>query len=112
MAQERPSWQRSACPGWCTKDHTDDDIDGDRDHMSEPTYSPAIRLRRRSGSDGPYRRDVEGVDLVLTTFQGPGEPHPWISIGLSEDREYMELSVDSARRLVSNLGSLLQQAAS
>jgi hypothetical protein len=111
MVQDGPTWQTSACPGWCKRQHTENQVNGDRDHMSEPTYSPAVRLQRRLRGDGAYRRDVEGVDLVLTAFQGPGESHPWISIGFSEEREYAELSIDSARRLAKDLGVLLEQLA-
>jgi hypothetical protein len=109
VTKNQPSWRVSTCPEWCARDHDKADVDGDRDHLSKVTYSPVIRLLRASEDRGPSRREAVAADTVLGVFQGPDEPHPWISIGFSEEGEHLELSIDSARRLASDLGMLLEQ---
>jgi hypothetical protein len=109
MTKDQLARQASRCPTWCVRQHDEADLDGDRDHLSEVIYSPAIRLLRITRGHDSYRREASAADVVMAIFQGPDEPHPWISIGSSEEREHMELSVDSARRLASDLSLLLEQ---
>jgi hypothetical protein len=63
----------------------------------------------RSDCFARHRRIAHATEAFAAVLQGSEGPHAWISIGSSEEGEHMELSIDSARRLASDLGVLLEQ---
>jgi hypothetical protein len=100
MSENRPTCQVADCPSWCAKTHAEADIKGDRGHFSDSVCLPVIRLLRTWEPDGGYRRAIEPDELLVSIFQGQGEPSPWISIEACEDAVFIELTVESAHRLV------------
>ncbi|TLP98619.1 hypothetical protein FEF26_04270 [Nesterenkonia salmonea] len=82
------------CPPWCASLH-DDELAADRRHQSG--VRPVAVVKRIPG-DAPA---AEEMHLVLFHFQD--EPEPWVGI------DQLQITPESARRLVRELSALLYQ---
>lgn len=106
MHANRPTWQRDECPPWCDGDHREQDHEEDHAHRSTRASIAAIaRTVARSASDLPVD-GAEAVDLEVAVWQRDGSHQTWVYIG-SGPSQCIEISVSSARRVMSALSALL-----
>lgn len=120
-SDDRPAWQVEACPPWCVVLHAEDDLEGDRRHMSASLSVPARELRPASAEptpvdgtalpdpdDGPDDR-VVATELAVCLQRRDGAPTTWIYVG-DGTHQALELSTGSWRRLLPALDRVLDLA--
>lgn len=108
---ERPDWLTEPCPAWCDGRHADQEMAEDRRHHSEYQVVPVIQRQVRwpQGTHG-VGDEVEGDDLTVLAFRDVGARETWIAI--ANDRQHVEVTLESASRLYTALGRLLSEATS
>lgn len=104
-AVPRPAWLHEACPSWCTGEHDRQVLPADRGHFGDLHEVPAITRRYRydTGSDPVPIMDAGA--LVLAASRGIGARDTWVAIGTEHER--IEVTVESALRLMDHLAVLL-----
>lgn len=109
MEPKRPTWQHSDCPAWCTREHTEIDHEDDRDHQSDATIVPVVRLLKQfEGSQ--LQREAVADEVAMVVFQHQADDEWWLSLGLAQqDVLSLHLSQESAGRLARSLHALLGQ---
>lgn len=86
------------CPSWCVRDHADQDPD-DQLHEGHTRLLGAITLERSPGeAPNNITRHAVATELTTTRYQYPDDPDEWIYIG--DGLHGLDLSIESARRLV------------
>lgn len=99
----QPSWQNDVCPRWCTVEHAELDLPDDRVHDSVGTYLPVVLGVDASGQS-------KTVDLLVMMSRRCGTVDDWVFIGETDrDGQHLQLSRESATRIVSSLAHLLVQ---
>lgn len=101
-----PAWLAAdPCPSWCAGDHPAEEHPEDRAHMVG-VYVPVVRTGGpafRSGKD-----PADAVEYVIVMRRYEGQADTWVYIGEGERTTHsIEVTVESARRLVVTLGELL-----
>lgn len=107
---DRPHWLHEPCPQWCASTHREDDAPEDRHHDSAPTYVPVVIGVREPGGARPR---TQITDLLVVRTRRCGEPEEWVFVGEpDQDRQYLVLAPDSARRVAAALVDQLDPATS
>lgn len=107
MPEDRPTWQASRCPRWCTRSHQEKDVGGDRNHATAGIFVPVIRLTASPLGEHP-QNELVADEVVVVAFQGQEDQHPSISIGLTEDASItLNLRAESALRVSEALQQVL-----
>lgn len=105
---ERPEWLTEPCPAWCDGKHDDQEMVEDRRHHSEYHVVPVIqKLQRWPRATRGAGDEVEGDELSVLAFRDVGARETWIAI--ANDRQHVEVTVESAVRLHTALGKLVKQ---
>lgn len=107
-SNDRPDWLTERCPAWCDGKHDDQEMTEARRHHSAYQIVPIIQPRGRwpRGRSRPSD-DVEADELNVLAFRDVGARETWIAI--ANDRQHVELTVESAARLLAALGSLMSE---
>lgn len=108
MNESRPDWLTEPCPAWCDGKHDDQEMVEDRRHHSEYRVVPIIQPRERWPRERSRpNTDVEADELNVLAFRDVGARETWIAI--ANDRQHVEVTPESAARLLAALRSLLSQ---
>ncbi|RRJ85701.1 hypothetical protein EG850_12320 [Gulosibacter macacae] len=107
-SSERPEWLTEPCPIWRDGRHDDQEMTEDRRHHSEYQVVPVIQRQVRwpRGTRGAGD-EVEGDELNVLAFRDVGARETWIAI--ANDRQHVEVTLESALRLHAALGDMLDQ---
>ena len=107
----RPYWLPGACPAWCDELHSDDDLVGDRRHVSRwrdrlvlSTMDP-VRLEPQAAED---KVELEPCAVQVWLEQGYREVEP--RVRLEEDHRLgaFALSLAEADRLAQTLAEAVK----
>lgn len=109
MKPERPAWQHSDCPNWCRREHVETDHEDDRDHQSEATIVPVVRLLKQfEGSQ--LQREAVADEVAVLVLQHQDDSEWWLSLSFAQQGTvHLRLSHESAERLARSLHVLLGQ---
>ncbi|MGO1532374.1 hypothetical protein BSP109_02792 [Brevibacterium sp. Mu109] len=104
---ERPEWLDEPCPAWCHGDHSGQEFQTDRKHLSDQVLMPVITQGR-----APSWRHIPGDvvvadDLTIAIYQRVGDRETWLVI--ANDTQNVEVSLESAARLSAELAALLDE---
>lgn len=92
MTTDNFAAHRKPCPPWCVADHFAEDEPGQRRHRS--------RARTVAATQAPTKRGgVRVGEFVVEVFRDDPAPTVWVYVGDGVD-QYLELSLESTRRLV------------
>lgn len=107
-SSERPEWLTEPCPAWCDGRHADQEMAEDRRHHSDSRVVPVIQrhVRWPRGTHGAGD-EVEGDELNVLAFRDVGARETWVAI--ANDRQHVEVTVESAVRLHAAIGMLLDE---
>lgn len=108
---DRPTWQVDTCPPWCVVLHAEDDLEGDRVHVSTSMTVPARQLL--SGATRPGHAPLDEVlpgspdaldrtahaDLAVAVHRRDGARTTWVYAG-DGSVQLLELTTESWARLV------------
>jgi hypothetical protein len=95
---DRPSWQRDACPAWCTATHRENDHADDRVHHSDGITVATVGWRRHVVGDKIVTTD-KNVDLEVGIARDDGQQTTWLYIG-SGPASSVEVALSAADELV------------
>lgn len=105
---EQRSRRSDTCPRWCVTQHDDADEGWDGHHASTHVLVPVITPRVGQGFGGNLERHVEATDVAMLAQRRADEPATtWIHI--VGERQSLEVTLESARRLHGELGQLLDR---
>lgn len=106
----RPDWLSEPCPTWCEGRHDDQNMVDDRRHCSTYEVVPIIQPSERwpRGRHRPTD-EVEADELNVLAFRDVGARETWVAV--ANDRQHLEVTLESAVRLHAALGILLSRAA-
>lgn len=103
----RPSWQYESCPGWCIREHDEDDIVLDRYHQAEPR---TVQLELSSHPAEARSETFHRVDAMVRVCLFVGEPEPRVFVEPGDSRTgQMVLTVASALRLVAMIQAVAEE---
>ena len=117
----RPTWQVDTCPPWCVVLHAEDDLEGDRVHVSTSMSVPARQLL--GGAARPVHAQPDEVpprspesldrtahaDLAVAVHRRDGARTTWVYAG-DGSVQLLELTAESWARLVPALDRALDLA--
>jgi len=105
----RPDWLTEPCPDWCDGRHDGQEMVDDRRHCSDYEVVPIIQPSERwpRGRHRP-NDDVEAEELNVLAFRDVSARETWVAI--ANDRQKVEVTLESAVRLHAALGVLLGRA--
>ena len=94
----------ATCPAWCIG-HDADAPDKDDDHVHEatPALVPCIALERRTDGTGTIHHHPTATELTLVRYQYPHDSDTWLYIGDGSRSHGLDITLESARRLVNVL---------
>lgn len=98
---DRPEWQQSECPPWCTVTHADADHPDDRAHRDDGLMIPAL-FRVRRFSNEVLVEQIEAGHLVIGRWQRDGDAQIWRTLGDDHGTE-IELDEQSFQRILAAL---------
>ncbi len=101
---DRPSWQRDACPAWCTATHLENDHPDDRVHHSDGITVMTVGRRRHLVGDKLVTTSEE-VDLEIGIARDDGHQTTWLYIG-SGPASSVEVELSAADELVAAILAL------
>lgn len=104
---ERPEWLDESCPNWCHGDHSGQDFREDRKHLCEQVLVPVITQGRAPGWRHIPGDVVEAEEISIAIYRRVGERETWLVI--ANDRQNVEVSLESAGRLSDELAELIQE---
>jgi len=104
---ERPEWLDEPCPAWCHGDHSGQDFEADRKHLSETVTVPVITHGRAPRWRHLPGDVVEADELPIAVYRRVGERETWLAI--ANDSQNVEVSLESAARLSGELAALLEE---
>lgn len=108
MFGKRPEWLTEPCPQWCDRDHLAQRVVDSRRHHSDYLLVPVIqRLARTPGCGRLLTDDVEADELNIVAFRDVNAQETWVAI--ANDRQGLQLTLESTTRLHTVLGSFLGQ---
>jgi len=98
---ERQTPPTTACPAWCIG-HDADAPDKDDDHLHEatPALMPCIALERTTDEIGTIHHHPTATELTLVRYQCPHDSDTWLYIGDGSRSHGLDITLESARRLV------------
>lgn len=99
-----PKPDRRTCPPWCVADHAVEDEGGVRRHRGSTTVVHGIALR----TTPPH--DTHGVELLIELHSIDADPVVAVYIG--DGDEGLDLTTETASRLVRRLNETLRSAGS
>lgn len=117
----RPTWQVDTCPPWCVVLHAEDDLEGDRVHVSTSMSVPARQLLGSTPRPGHARLDevlpgspdaldrTAHTDLAVAVHRRDGARTTWVYAG-DGSVQLLELTAESWARLVPALDRALDLA--
>jgi len=91
-----------SCPSWCVADHTVEDEGSRPRHRGTTVVVPGIAIR----PEPPY--DAHGVELLIELHASEGDPAVAVYIG--DGVHGIDLSTETATRLVRRLAETLREA--
>ena len=99
----------TACPVWCIG-HDADAPDKDNDHIHEatPALIPCITLERTTNETGTIHHHPTATELTLVRYQYPHDSDTWLYIGDGSHTHGLDITLESARRLVSTLARYVE----
>lgn len=94
----------TVCPTWCIG-HNADTPDEAHDHLHEaiPALVPCITLERITGEAGTIHHHPTATELTLVRYQYPQDSDTWLYIGDGSRAHGLDITLESARRLVNVL---------
>jgi hypothetical protein len=92
----------TTCPAWCVADHAAEDEGGRRRHRGATVTLTGIALRVAP----PH--DVHGVELLIELHADDGDP--LVAVYIGDGVEGLDLTTETAARLVRRLIETLQTA--
>ncbi|MDQ1138445.1 hypothetical protein QE410_003244 [Microbacterium sp. SORGH_AS 1204] len=99
----------SECPSWCDREHLTD-IGADQIHEAPLESVPVVAMSRTFPRGGALLRSVEATEVVVFAYQYVGDDETWIAVVEEElQRQRIEISLESARRLQRSLTALLDR---
>ncbi|MEO8262770.1 MAG: hypothetical protein ABI566_09390 [Pseudolysinimonas sp.] len=90
------------CPAWCVADHSVDDEGGRRRHRGATVTVAGIAIR------GGPPHDVRAVELLIELHANDADP--LVAIYIGDGEEGLDLTTETASRLVRRLIETLQTA--
>lgn len=99
--KQHPEWLVEPCPAWCDGEHADQLFEADRRHHSERRLVPVIQ-RQEPSSLGD---SAESDELNIVVVKDVGSCETWVVI--ANDRQSIEVTLESAGRLLRELDGLL-----
>lgn len=95
------------CPAWCDREHVaDPSMDQIHERLMAPV--PVIMLNRRVDGRHELSRLIEATEFEVAAYQYVDDNETWITIVDGEQqRQRIEITLESARRVVRVLSSLL-----
>jgi hypothetical protein len=110
MSEIRPSWLAELCPSWCSGDHEGQDHPADRYHHSPQVLVPVVVPTRgvRHRTVASKDRAVEPAEFSVLALRPVGDEWTtWVAV--VGERQFLEVTLESAVRLHGALGELLEQ---
>lgn len=104
---ERPEWLDEPCPAWCHGDHSGQDFEADRKHLSETVAVPVITQGRAPRWRHTPGYVIEADELLIAAYRRGGDRETWLAI--ANDSQNVEVSLESAARLSSELAALIRE---
>ena len=97
------------CPAWCIG-HDADAPDTADDHLHEatPALMPCIALERSTDDAGAIQHHPAAVELSLVRYQYRTGDDTWLYIGDGSRFHGLDITLESARRLVSALARYME----
>ncbi|WP_374699909.1 DUF6907 domain-containing protein [Microbacterium sp. B24] len=90
------------CPSWCSGDHEGQDHAQDRYHFSPQVLVPVVTTERGT------RPGAEATEFAVLASQPVGQATDiWVAV--VGERQFIEVTVESAVRLHVALGALIDQ---
>lgn len=120
---DRPTWQVETCPPWCVVLHAEDDLEGDRVHVSASVSVPARQLiggpaaalpaglhldEAAPGSPEALDRTTH-AELAVAVHRRDGARTTWVYAG-DGSVQLLELTAESWARLVPAVDRALELA--
>ena len=101
---ERQAPPTAACPAWCIGHDADapDKADGHL-HEATPALMPCIALERTTDETGTIHHHPTATELTLVRYQYPHDSDTWLYIGDDSRSHGLDITLESARRLVNVL---------
>ncbi len=108
--QQQPWWIEDGCPLWCIENHSLQVHPGDRIHQGYLRPIAAVQLRRvwSDGTPPTMTKELVADDVDVVRYRYAGERDEWIC--LSGDGGDIDLSVESARRLLAALRRIVEDS--
>ncbi|HTL40944.1 MAG TPA: hypothetical protein VL294_05690 [Pseudolysinimonas sp.] len=91
-----------ACPAWCIADHTAEADGGPLRHRGQTIAVPGFAIR------GEPPHDVHGVEVLIELHAD--EPEGLVAVYIGDGTEGIDLSTDTAARVVFRLIDTLRDA--
>ncbi|MFD2418957.1 DUF6907 domain-containing protein [Amycolatopsis pigmentata] len=88
MKDDRPEWQTSPCPGWCTMTHTDEDFPDDRIHRPGQELAAVLLTTNDPIRGERPERGFEPLVLSVDLEQHARETMPRILLGARNSPGY------------------------
>ena len=100
-AEENNTPPTTTCPAWCIS-HNADTPDKADDHLHEatPALMPCIALERTTDETGTIHHHPTATELTLVRYQYPHDSDTWLYIGDGSRSHGLDITLESARRLV------------
>ena len=97
-AEENNTPPTTTCPAWCIS-HNADTPDKADDHLHEatPALMPCIALERTTNETGTI---LHHPTVTLVRYQYPHDSDTWLYIGDGSRAHGLDITLESARRLV------------
>lgn len=91
----------TACPAWYIGHNADapDKADGHL-HEATPALIPCITLERTTNETGTIHHHPTATELTLVRYQYPHDSDTWLYIGDGSRSHGLDITLESARRLV------------
>lgn len=104
---ECPEWLDEPCPAWCHGDHSGQEFKADRKHLCEQVLVPVITQGRAARWRHIPGDVVEADEMSIAVYRRVGDHETWLAI--ANDTQNIEVSLESAARLSSELAALLDE---
>ena len=108
METKQPDWLDEPCPSWCEGDHSGQQFPADRRHQTELRIVPVVERNRRwrAAEYGGCAKLIDAGELHVLAVRDLDDADIWVVV--ANDQQRIEVSLESARRLVPELVQLLK----
>ena len=94
----------TVCPAWCIGVVADaPGWDNDHLHEATPVLVPCIALEHTTDEAGTIHHHPTATELTLVRYQYPHDSDTWLYIGDDSRSHGLDITLESARRLVNVL---------